>query len=285
MSLIYLQSGIRIKNIGNNHQYFSSGATIIPLLNEEQIGKLLRIFYTNFNPDNLPLLYDTIATEPAHHIKKINQEILSVIGEPLSNALENFEIVCSIFIIKKPGNDSYLNFHIDPTMTYRHLNNMALWIPLCDIDEHTGMLCLDLATRNMVDYYTFTMPCPFAGYEETIRKHSVCFPMKSGEALLFDNRILHCTERNLSTKLRVAVVSKIIDKSAPLVTVYYFKDNPPGKQAALYEHKRNIFLSGEFRLSVPPDDSIFVKYLPHLPLSFSEDAYLKHREEVMKKSP
>ncbi|MCS6955796.1 MAG: phytanoyl-CoA dioxygenase family protein [Candidatus Calescibacterium sp.] len=260
-----------------NNEYFSRGYTVLPLLNESQVDELLKIFNQNYSLEKFPSVYNTIVNASEREISFINDSINTIIYPSLTKVIFDFKIVASAFMIKKPEADSYLNFHIDPTMTYKHLNNVALWIPLCDIDETNGLFYLEPYTKYMIDYYTPSMPSPFFGYEELIRQNSICFKFKKGEALFFDNRILHSTGKNESGTTRVAIVTKLLDAGAPLATPYYEAEKSINRQVSLFEHRRNIFLTGEFRNSTPPPDSVYIEYLDHLPMRYSQEEYLARR--------
>lgn len=260
--------------------YFDKGYVITSLLNQDLVKRLETIFYNNFDVQSLPQVYDTIAATDVITIQKVNDEVNEICQTVLAQTFSNYRIVGSIFFLKKSGEDSYKGMHLDATMTLDGFNNIGVWIPLCDIDEYTGKICLlDNSHRFLPPYHTPSMPCPYSEVETVIEPYLTCLTMKAGDALFFNNSILHCTQKNVSGKTRIAVIIKLIDENAPLVTAYYDENGEIGKKVKLYEHEYDFFITGKFRLPVPPANSRFREYVTELPKSFSADEILSLLEK------
>jgi len=237
--------------------------------------KLGEIFSKHFDIELFPKVYDTIAFTETGLIKQVNEEINSECLKELKKILKGFKIVASIFFIKKPGEDSHLSLHIDTSLTIEPYNAMGIWIPLCDIDEATGRFCL-LENSNyfLPPYNTPSMPCPYSQVEDMLNPYLRCISMKAGDALIMDNSIVHCTQKNISQKTRIAVVIKIIDQSAPLVTTYYDESAEDGRKVKLYKQDEDFFTTENFRLPTPPASAEFMSYVPGLPKLFQKEEIL-----------
>lgn len=267
-----MKGNFSFKTPEHNTSYFESGHVVMPLLNTEQIAKMQQVFEEHFNPAELPQVYDTIATEKTDTIEVVNDAINKVCADLLEKVALNYRIAGSIFIMKKSGDDSYKGVHLDASMTMEGYNNLGIWIPLCDVDEQVGRLCLlNNSHRFMPPYNTPSMPCPYSQVEHIVEPHLTCFDMKAGEALFFNNSMLHCTQKNTSGKTRVSVIIKLIDANAPMVTAYYNPQEIAGKQVKLYQHDYDFFIKGKFRQPEPPASSKFLGYVADLPKTFTKE--------------
>lgn len=252
--------------------YKAKGYVSVPFLNDIQISLLERIFHKNFNINELPPVYDTVASTPAETIRAVDDEIIKICLPILQQYLENFYWVCSIYFVKKSAEDSYTGMHLDPSMTMEGYNNVGVWIPLCDIDENNGRICLLSGSENILPpYSTPSMPYAYEHVEHLAEPKLDCLCMKAGNALFFNNSMLHCTQQNKSGTTRLAVIIKLIDANAPLATVYYNPNAEKGEQVSLYEHSKDVFVNGAFRSPTPPENSTFLKFIPELPHILSED--------------
>ncbi len=267
-------SAMCFKNQNLQHEFQQRGFTTAPLLNSAQVQALTEIFYRHFNASELPDVYDTVASTPAAVIRAVDEEVVNICKPALDTLLDNYHWICAIYFIKKSTPQSHLGLHVDPSLTTEDFSTISLWIPLCDIDETTGRICfLPGSEKLLPPYFTPTMPFPFKEVEPLVAPHLQCLSMKAGDALLFNNNALHCTEKNTSGNTRLAIVAKLIDKNAPLATVYYNPASEPGKQVALYEQPKDYFQTAAFRSPEPPAASRFLKFIPRLPVVLTAEAF------------
>lgn len=259
--------------INNNEflkQYLTQGYFKTKFLDTFQVNQLKEIFQNNFSIKELPDIHDTIANTPTEIIKKVNREINAICEPFLQQVLSNFKIVGSIYFVKKSGENSSLGLHLDPTLTTEEYNNFGVWIPLIDVDEDTGQMCLLPYSQNYLPpYFTPSMPNPYLEFAKDISKKMHCIPMKSGEALVFNNSIVHQTPKNISGKTRVAVVIKIIDANAPVATVFYDESALKNKKVSVYVQEDDFFISEKYKSISPTETSQFLFYVKNLPKKLS----------------
>ncbi len=252
-------------------EYNDRGYFITPLLDDSQISKLQDVFYSCLDVNKLPTVYDTVAEIPVEQVLQISKKINDICKGSFDLIVENYKIAASIFISKKPGNDGFNGYHIDATMTHEKYNTVAIWIPLCDVDEKVGRMCLLENSHCFLPRYNIpSMPNAYKDVQSFASKHVKCFNMKKGEALFFEGSMLHGTELNSSESIRIAAVIKLIDIHAPKITAYYHEQAPEGEKLALYEHNDDFFLPQAFKSSLPPEDSSFVGYVPSMPKIFTQ---------------
>jgi len=273
-----MRGNLKFLSEEHHSRYFKHGYLTIPFLNPYQVSQLEQIFNRNFDISAVPSVYDTVADIPIEKVESVYHQINEVCQSNFDKVVKNYRIVASIFIIKKSEDDSYKGVHLDASMTLEGYNNIGIWIPLCDVDEQTGRICLlDNSHHFLPPYNIPSMPCAFHHIESIVEQHLTCISMRSGDALFFNNSMLHCTQKNRSGKTRIAVVIKLIDVNAPKVTAYYDENSPEGKKLRLYQHEDNFFLPGAFKMPMPPPSSRFVGYVPELPRFITEEEFFKLR--------
>src|SRR4051812_30944470 len=118
-----------------------------------------------------------------------------------------------MFITKWPGPNSGFGAHQDPTLVdERRFRGVTIWIPLGDtgvVDgRDNGMLHVVAGshrftdgprTRDVDDF-------AFAGLEDDIAtRYGVGVPTRRGEAIVFDNRLIHYSMPNETDDPRVVV--------------------------------------------------------------------------------
>lgn len=269
-----MNSKITFKNIEHEAAYAAQGYFTTPFLEDNAVASLEQIFHRHFKLDELPSVFDTIATPSGKLIESVYEQINSVCQPFIEKLVSNYFVTGAIFIVKKSGDDSYKELHIDPSMTLEEFNNIGVWIPLCDVDERVGRMCLLPDSQHFLPpFNTPSIPCPYSEIEAVVSPDLVCFNMQKGEALFFNNSMLHCTEKNTSGKTRIAVVFKLVDKNAPVATVYFDPTAERDKQVSVYEQEKNIFVNGNFRSPKPLPSSRFVKFVPNLPKKFTAADY------------
>jgi hypothetical protein len=96
-------------------------------------------------------------------------------------------------------------------------NCVNVWIPLIDVDAENGALYL-LEGSHTIKLPPRGIGLPFAYIElqDFIEQRSTPLPMKVGQALFFNPRLIHGSGFNLSDQDRPAIVVGLIPKQAPL---------------------------------------------------------------------
>lgn len=257
-------------------EYDKKGYLTTTLLDQPQIAALEQIFHNYFDLSAIPTVYNTVGDVPVDLMTIVSANINQICANFLDTIVQNYRIVASIFIVKKSDENSHIGAHIDGSMTLEGYHNIGIWIPLCDINDQTGKICiLNNSQHYLPPYSTTFMPHPYRQVEDFVEQNLTSFSVKTGEAFFFNNSILHCTKKNISGKVRIAVLVKLIDANAPLVTAYYEETAPSGQKVKLYQHEETFFLPASFKSSVPPASSCFVRYVPELPKIFTEEELIQ----------
>lgn len=95
----------------------------------------------------------------------------------------------------------------------QHEPNILLWMPLIDVDSTNGCLTAYPGTHRFGPYIVVFPQdgSPYADVMDLLAaEYGVLVPMKAGQALLYDGRLLHSSEDNRSTQIRTAVSGSLL---------------------------------------------------------------------------
>ena len=111
------------------------------------------------------------------------------------------------------------------------------------MDENNGALALVPHSHKFFSPYRhISFPTPFEKIQETVRAYMKVIQMKKGEGLVFDNRVLHNSVKNSSTKPRIAAVCGLFPKEAKLMTVWK-PEHEYFNKVELIEHPDDFLLT------------------------------------------
>ena len=200
------------------------GFVTIPFLSEREVD-LLRSFYDNNKSDeDSSEFHLSIWTSDVERKKVIHDEIVEVIKQKCIDLFDNYKHVVSNLAVKHPGQKSDFDLHQGINFVEEErFTSVTLWIPLQDVKEENG--CMQVVPRS----HTFFnqpvrsqhYPTPFEHIKEHIKKnHLVNLEMRSGEAWIFNHRLLHCSPINKTKHVRLAVLNVLVPEEARVILYY-----------------------------------------------------------------
>ncbi|MES2622252.1 MAG: phytanoyl-CoA dioxygenase family protein [Bacteroidota bacterium] len=257
----------------------SQGFFKTPFFGKEEIKELEKLFYSYFQEEDIAFFFDSLTGSRNADIRReIHHHILDICNPHLEKIIANFFPVIAMFYTKKSGNNSELGMHIDPSMTLADFHHLGIWIPLSGADEVTGKICFLSGTQKTIPpYHALSINNPFKIVSEELKPSMECVEVNPGEAVVFDNNLLHYTQRNLSGKLRIAIIVKIIDANAPLVSPFYNK-NLKVPAIEFYQHQPDYYLSDSFQQLAIPANSIKLDFTIPEPMAFEKQDINKFRK-------
>ena len=175
--------------------------------------------------------------------QNIHKEILKECHSPLNNVMSDYFPVIAMYYAKHSHEESEVGLHIDPSMTLESHEHLGIWIPLL-LDENDSASMYFLTGTHPITpvYQSITIPSPFSQIEKEVKPIMDCVSLKTGEALIFRNNLLHYTPKNASGKHRIAVIIKVIDKEAPLISAY-FSRSTENSEIELYDLPKDSYLT------------------------------------------
>lgn len=151
------------------------------------------------------------------------KRLLPLAAPALDATFTDHVVYLTTFITKWPGPNGAFPPHQDPTLVdERHHTGVTIWAPLDDVGPENGMLYVVPGSHRFssalriqdVDHSTF------GGLEQVVvDEHGRGVPLRAGEAMVFDNRILHYSLPNVTDEARVVLSFGLRPRSASCVVV------------------------------------------------------------------
>lgn len=183
------------------------GYTVVDLLTEEEV----RFFRTEYdrqfgNLDRTPGRFTTLQHTDARQKKRVHDFIVKHVDVPLKRFFSDFIIPVSQFYTKKAHTSGDIDLHADSTLLLNHQlePHYAVWIPLIDVDAGNGTLCVVPRSHRV---RTAFFGGSIGGYHhehlDWLRRFEVPVALKAGQAVIFDNNLLHNSTANQTGTDRV----------------------------------------------------------------------------------
>ena len=160
-----------------------------------------------------------------------DDEIKRIGGRTMSNVLVDYKVVCGSFIVKTPGPESVMGVHQDMTLVDEtEFTGINIWCPLVDLTDANGVLKLiPKSHRISPTYRGSSIPNIYDNVHEGILTKATSVYLKSGQAIAFDQSIIHCSPPNVSDHKRVVTNIFFSHKDVRFRTAFYPKETHPDK--------------------------------------------------------
>lgn len=263
----------------------SDGFVVAGNIGQQALQELRNVHRTNhdFEVNQGGMFYSVYSLDIPYR-KRIFNDIDSILSPIYADLFQNYKPVLHSFIVKVNGDNSEFTLHQDSTgLDEFQFSPLSVWIPLQDTQLENGCLCVvPHSHRIKVPYRGISFDGPFQNISETVRHYLQPIPMKAGDILLFDNRILHYSPANDSTEDRVVVMSGIFPKNATILSCYQdtTTENAP---IEIYEQEPDFLLTGEnfyHDCTARPITGSVIKKVDAFNTPFSANDFIKFTNEV-----
>ncbi len=222
------------KNAELGQRIHDDGFAVVSLWSDEQLAALQSLCNREhrLQPAEGGMFYSVYSQDLAYR-RRVHEEIAAIMRPTFDRYFVDYRNVVNMFVVKSPGPASEFGLHQDTTALdeFRY-SPLSIWSPLCDVDADNGALCLvPRSHRFFSPYRGVSFPFPFSAIQDTVREYLVPVPMRRGEALIFDNRLVHSSLPNRSRQNRDAVVSGIFPAEATFQVCF----KQPGQKDAPIE--------------------------------------------------
>lgn len=202
----------------------SEGFVILPFLNENEIASLKTLYQVQ-HPDGVNGFYTSTFSKDTDYRKTVDEQIQNQMQRNLQNYFIDYKVHCGSFIVKGADEKSILKMHQDMTLVDEDIyTGMNIWIPLIDLSVDNGAIeILPKSHRLFKTYRGASLPDIYDGIENSVYKIMQPVYLKAGEAIIFDQSIIHCSPANRSGTARPVINTFITHRDATIKICYWDK--------------------------------------------------------------
>ena len=211
------------KDPETQRHFEENGYVKLQVLDPPEVQELLD-FYKTLNNDHQRADYGfhvSLDNQNQEWVEKVSGKIRSIIQPKAQPHLDRAKVFTSSFVIKEPGPKAIVPPHQDWTFVDEtKYCSCTFWVPLVDVDMDNGALGIIKGSHKFFDHHR---PSPSPQAKSALSDHIfTIFPyleiieMKAGEALVFDNRLIHASPPNTTEHTRIAAGIGITQEEAEL---------------------------------------------------------------------
>ncbi|MCB0754795.1 MAG: phytanoyl-CoA dioxygenase family protein [Flavobacteriales bacterium] len=206
------------------------GYVTVQFYTPEEIAELNKL-YDDLHPVDEKGFYPSTFSQDKNYRQKADEEIRRIGNRTISNVLQDQKVVCGSFIVKYPGPDSEMCVHQDMTLVDEtEFTGINIWCPLVDLTDTNGAIyALPKSHRMYPTYRGATVPNIYQDVTKEIVDFMTPLYLKAGEAVIFDQSIIHYSPPNFSDERRVVTNIYFTHKDARFITAYYNKEEDAEK--------------------------------------------------------
>lgn len=227
------------------------GYTVVPLLSDDEVAYILKEIEQLKPDDKFSPSGDGVYHVSYHctfidtnfdYKRQANKLIREVFMPHVNRLLVDHEILTCNFFVKQYGKGR-MNVHQNwPALADLKDTSVTVWCPLVDVDETNGTIQFVEGSHKIVPHISGPICDAYCQdfQEELIEHYLKPISLKAGEAVIFDDELLHWSADNLSAKPRFAVHLLCVPSDAK--KVFYYLDQKESKQFEVFEVDSEFFL-------------------------------------------
>lgn len=179
-------------------------------------------------PDELEhAFYGSVSIGELETKKEIHRDISqNLLGPYFEELLQDHRVLTYCFLVKGLGDKSILKLHQDWSIVdERKYRNYNLWVPLVDSTKENGPLYALKGSHHFpLNIRGGGIPHKYSQCFESAKEHMEAIEVMTGEALLFDVRLLHYSPPNHSQYPRTAIINNVIPSEAHVIQYHGQKE-------------------------------------------------------------
>lgn len=164
--------------------------------------------------------YPSIAHPDAAHRAAVDAAIRRTVWPVLGRVIPTHRLAFANFVTKSAATpESAVPLHLDWSFVDedRH-RSLGFWCPLVDVDAANGALQVVPGSHRLpIGLRGAGTAFPYPELERELRaRWLVTVPMRAGQALVMDHRLMHASPSNRSAGARTAAAGVLVPTAAPL---------------------------------------------------------------------
>ena len=212
----------------HQEEFEKNGFIILPFYNNKEIKDLEELYY-RLHPKDEKGFFPSTFSGDKNYRTVADVDIRRICDRSIKQYCENVKVVCGCFIVKSPGPESGMCVHQDMSLVDEsRFTGINIWVPLVDLTIENGALfVLPGSHRLFPTYRGSSIPEFFQDVNNNIIDYLKPVLIKAGEAVFFDQSIIHYSPPNYSDKVRIVTNTYFTHKDTEFRT-YYFDKTKPG---------------------------------------------------------
>lgn len=212
-------------------QFNVQGYAVISSFIDQSIVKELIDIYITAYPENMDSgFHCTLYLESDEQKKMVSKEVMRVLDPIARKWLINYKPLVADYPVKGANTKGDVAMHQDWSFVdeKKHIS-INIWIPLVDVTKENGSYFV-LKGSNKIAHTIrgshIPLPCNVVKYKVEY-KNMDYLPMKAGDAIIYDHRLMHRTPPNNSSEKRIALSLNLIPTEAK--AIHYYKHADTGR--------------------------------------------------------
>jgi len=232
------------KNTTHQELYNRDGFVSLPLLSAQEVADLLAV-YKELNSgleDNK--FYTSHTSADVAYKTKVDVAIKRVLEPKLVDIFEDYKPVFAFFLVKAQGSET-LDLHLDWQFVDEEKHTgFNIWCPLVDVDKANGAIfAIPGSHRHIQILRGYNTPNPMWYVDAPVKEnHLKTLPLKAGEALIFDLRLVHGAWPNTQTDKRIAVGMVAIPQEADMLHFWAEKNERGHTEIEVYKMEPEYYM-------------------------------------------
>jgi hypothetical protein len=210
------------KSTDNQESFEKNGFVVLPFYTPEEI-KALTDLYHELHPQDENGFFPSTFSKDKNYRSIADAQIREIGQRSIEHYCRDVKVVCGAFIVKNIGEDSGMCVHQDMSLVdeskYTGIN---IWVPLVDLTIKNGALFVLRGSHRMVPTYRgSSIPECFSLVMDEILDFMEPVIVKAGEAVIFDQSIIHFSPPNYSDQIRIVTNTYFTQNQAEFRTYYW----------------------------------------------------------------
>ena len=219
---------MRIFKDDNKEQRFrDKGFVVSPIAEPSDLKQIEDLYHSIGKKDTGLNFYTTIWVDDKAHRQEVNAAIRDFIFPRVEEQLEDFVPVFGNFMVKHAGAGSALGLHQDWTFVNEpDVRSINVWLQITPASLENGPLLVVPHSHHFGDIIRGRhITSPFDQIFPQIKKnHAIPVLPKSGEAVIFDNALMHGSDDNQTDLDRIAISLVLKPRTAQLYHYYRLEE-------------------------------------------------------------
>jgi hypothetical protein len=202
-----------------------NGFVILPFYTPEEIKELDEL-YNKLHPKDEHGFFPSTFSKDKNYRAVADEEIRRIGSRSINQYCQNIKVVCGAFIVKNIGVDSGMCVHQDMSLVDEsRFTGINIWVPLVDLTIENGALFVLRGSHRMTPTYRgSSIPECFSPVMNEVIDFLEPVTVKAGEAVIFDQSIIHFSPPNYSDNIRIVTNTYFTHQDAEYRTYYWNKE-------------------------------------------------------------